>query len=146
MLDNINAAANSDSLELIEEHLTAQRTSAVCQTLVQVCQRIWGISIRNCVISDRFSPNFYLFFFFLTFLFNFISFLLSKWLWETSSCYEKMQASSVLELQHQFHHNIRTFKSTNHVVNKLEIFRHFVVSFRLAKLLNFITFRFMYWF
>lgn len=45
MLDN-------DSVELIEENLTPSRTSAVCQSLLAASARIWGISIRNCMIGD----------------------------------------------------------------------------------------------
>ena len=42
-----------DSIELIEENLTQSRITSVCQSLSHSRDRIWGISIRNCVISDK---------------------------------------------------------------------------------------------
>ena len=45
---------NNDSIELIEENLSYLHTNAVIEKIVSISDKAWCISLRKCVISDRF--------------------------------------------------------------------------------------------
>jgi hypothetical protein len=49
---------SNDSIELIEEHLTPNRTLTVCDKILSISDTVWCISLRKCLITDKYLLKF----------------------------------------------------------------------------------------
>jgi hypothetical protein len=43
----------TDSIDIIEEKLTSNKTHGLCQKILQYYDQLWCISLRKCEIDDE---------------------------------------------------------------------------------------------